>query len=157
MFVRAAASAGGIQVFREEGDAVDCAFYAPGDPGWEEALAILGRPFGDAPSPPPSPAEILAARRMNMTITPRQLFIGMVQAGFCTPEEGVAAATTGAMPEAVETAISGLSTDAQVAARITWARMQSVERLNPLVDLLGNAVGISAEQIDAFFEASASI
>lgn len=97
------------------------------------------------------------AWRSKLSITPRQLFIGMVRAGFCTAEEGVAAATAGTMPAAVEAAISVLSAEDQIAARITWARMQTVERLDPMVSLLAAAVGISAEDVDAFFEGCASI
>jgi hypothetical protein len=104
-----------------------------------------------------TPAPDLSAIRAGMAITPRQLFIGMVQAGFCTAEEGIAAATTGAMPAVVEGAIAELSPEDQIAARITWARMQTVERLDPLVGLLAAAVGITDAEVDTFFEGCASI
>ena len=97
------------------------------------------------------------AMRAGMSITPRQLFIGMVQAGFCTAEEGVAAATSGTMPVVVESAIAVLSPEDQIAARITWARMQTVERLDPLAGLLATAVGITDAEVDAFFSECAGI
>jgi hypothetical protein len=94
----------------------------------------------------------LAKRRAQMVITSRQLFIGMVRAGWCTAAEGVAAATSGAIPAMVETAIATLPTEAeQVATRITWASMTRVERADPLVDVLAAAVGITEAEVDQFF------
>jgi hypothetical protein len=72
----------------------------------------------------PGPAR-LEARRAAMQLTARQLFIGLATAGFITEEEAVEAARTGALPAAVEAAIAGLPAEAQLAARITWARMRA--------------------------------
>lgn len=107
----------------------------------------------------PDAAAALAAARAAMAITPRQLFIALASPpwSFITAEEAVAAATVGAMPAAVEAAIAGASPGEQMAARVTWARMQTVERLDPLVAALATIEGATAEEIDAFFAFAAAI
>ena len=100
---------------------------------------------------------LVAIRRQTMFLTPRQLFIGLVTEGFITPEEGIAAAATGALPAAVEAAIGGIPAPQQVAARITWARMGTVMRTDPLVNLLGAAEGVGPEALDAFFTTYAGV
>ena len=99
----------------------------------------------------------LAAHRAEMRLSPRQLFIGMAQAGFISPDEALAAACSGAIPAAVEQALGGLREAEQLAARITWARMTTIERLDPLVDLLAAATGRSPLEVDAFFEACSQL
>ena len=84
-----------------------------------------------------------------MQPTPRQLFIGLATAGFITEAEAVAAAGTGAMPTAVEAAIAPLPAEAQLAARITWARMTLVNRTDPLVALLAGSQGLGEAELDA--------
>lgn len=98
-----------------------------------------------------------AARRAEMRLTPRQLFIGLTRSGFISPEEAVAAACSGEIPSAIEAVIATLPEESQTAARITWARMTVIERADPLVDLLAAASGQSPDDIDAFFEASSQI
>lgn len=100
-----------------------------------------------------------AAARATMTVTPRQLFIALASPpwSFITPAEAVAAAMTGEMPAAIETAMAGLSPVEQMAARVTFARMQTVERLDPLVILLAAVAGASAEDMDQFFSFAGSL
>ena len=93
----------------------------------------------------------------SMQITPRQLFIGLARAGLITGAEAVAAATQGAMPATVDAAVSTLPAEAQVEARITWARMSVVMRSDPLVDLLAAAQGLTSAQVDAFFVSCSEI
>lgn len=109
------------------------------------------------PTPQPDPEGELAAKRARMSLTPRQLFIGMAAAGFVTQEEAVDAARTGAIPALVEAAVASLPPLEQTAARVTWARMTQVVRNDPLVALMGSAAGQTPEQIDAFFEAFATV
>ena len=99
----------------------------------------------------------LAARRAAMRLSPSQLFIGLARTGFISAEEAVAAACSGAMPVAIAAMLAGLPEDDQTAARITWARMTSVERADPLVDLLAAASGQMPAEIDAFFEACSQL
>jgi hypothetical protein len=89
--------------------------------------------------------------RAKMSLTPRQMIIGLYFTRMATPEECIAAATTGTMPASVAAAISALPEQDQVIAKITWGRMTQVDRTNPLVSLLAAAVGMTDEQVDAFF------
>ena len=91
------------------------------------------------------------ARRAEMSLTPRQLFIGLGVSGILTPAEAVETAKTRNLPAIAEGAISSLSPADQLAARITWATMGVVLRNDPMVDLLGSAAGLTPDQIDEFF------
>lgn len=99
-----------------------------------------------------SGAARLAAWRASATMSPRQLFIGLLAEGFITEAEAIDAARTGAVPAAVEAVIATLGATDQAAARITWARMGVVERTDPLVGMLALAAGQTDAQIDAFFK-----
>jgi hypothetical protein len=88
-------------------------------------------------------------------ITRRQMLLQLVIQGIITGDEGVAAATTGAVPASVEAVFAAMPSDAQVAARITWASMSVAERDNPLVATLATANSMSDEDIDDFFRAAA--
>ena len=99
----------------------------------------------------------LVERRAAMQLTPRQLFIGLATAGFISEAEAIAAAAGGAMPAAVEAAIAPLPPEAQLAARITWARMTLVNRTDPLVALLAASQGLGEAELDAFFETCAQV
>ena len=91
--------------------------------------------------PEPVPAEI----------SPRQLLIGLADKGWITPDEALAAATAGTPPAAVEGVFKALPTEQQLPARITWARMTTVLRTDPLVPLLAAAKGQDADAVDDFF------
>lgn len=99
---------------------------------------------------PPPPPDLTAARA-RMTLSRRQLLIGLAAEGWITADEAVAAATSGVMPAAVTAVVATLPPAEQVAARITWAAMSVAQRLDPLVELLAVAQGVSAAQLDAFF------
>lgn len=103
--------------------------------------------------PPPDPA----IARARMSLSRRQLLIGLASRGWITSEEAVAAATTGAMPTAVAAAVASLPAGDQVAARITWASMSVAQRLDPLVELLAIGQGVTPDEVDAFFTAFAQI
>lgn len=92
--------------------------------------------------------------RAAISITPRQLFIALASPpwNFITAEEAVAAAATGALPANVETAIASLDPASELAARVTWARMQEVRRTDPLVALLATTQpNLTDELLDQFF------
>lgn len=106
---------------------------------------------------PAAEAVIAEAARVGMSISPRQLFIALAARGLITETEAVAAATVGAMPAAIEAAIAGLEPIERMAARVTWARMQTVQRLDPLVGTVGASQGLSPAQIDDIFAFAATI
>lgn len=102
------------------------------------------------PLPDPAPARV-------SQISPRQMILGLYGQGFITADEALAAATSGAVPAAVDAVISALPAHAEVAARVTWARMSVVLRDDPLVGLLAASQGLSSAEVDAFFAACAAL
>ena len=90
-------------------------------------------------------------------ITPRQLFIGLAREGFISWDEAEAAASSGAVPAAIEALFASLPAQQASEARITWARMSIVERKHPLIALIMAERDISHDQLDAFFRAWAEI
>lgn len=97
------------------------------------------------PAPPPVP-----------DITRRQLLLALVAAGLITGEEALAAATTGAVPAAIDAVFAALPEADALAARITWATMSVVERAHPLIAALIAAEVATPEQVDALFIDAAS-
>lgn len=105
---------------------------------------------------PPAPPD-LSAERWRMRLSRRQLLIGLAAGSWITEAEAIAAATTGAMPAAIEAAIAGLPVADQVAARITWAAMTEARRLDPLVELLAAAQGVDDDVVDQLFVTFATV
>lgn len=93
----------------------------------------------------------LAARRAGMTLSPRQLLIGLHAEGWITEAEATAWATSTALPASVEALIGGLPEAQRVAARITCLKMGVVERADPFVSALATIEGKTAAEIDTFF------
>ena len=105
--------------------------------------------YADIPSPGPEPVPI--------EISPRQLLIGLAAKGWITPEEALAAATAGTPPAVIEGVFTSLPAEQQLAARITWARMTTVLRTDPLVPLLAATKGQSNADVDEFFRTYAAV
>ena len=106
------------------------------------------------PRPPRGPD------REAMVISPRQLFIALASPPFefIGAEEAVAAAVSGAMPASVEAVVAALPAEQEMAARITWARMQEVRRTDPLVALLAATQPDATDDVlDAFFTFAAGL
>lgn len=114
--------------------------------GWRYDGAVFTAP---APEPglPSVPAEI----------TRRQMLLAMAGAGLITGEEALAAATTGAVPAAIDAVFAELPADQALAARITWATMSVAERHHPLIQALIQAELATPEQVDAIFITGAAI
>lgn len=98
-----------------------------------------------------------AAPQEIPSITRRQFLIGAAGAGLLTAAEAEAAATSGAIPAAIEAVFNTLPSSHALAARITWATMTKIERDEALVDAAAAAFGLTPEQADAFFLSAASI
>lgn len=90
-------------------------------------------------------------------ITATQFFIMAGATGLITQQEAIAAASSGAIPAAIEAIFSGLPTEAQFAARVRWARMTILERHEPLIQLAAGALGLSEAQVDDFFIEAATL
>lgn len=102
-------------------------------------------------------ADEVSAPQEIASITRRQFLISAASAGLLTAAEAEAAATSGAIPAAIEAVFNTLPNAQALAARITWATMTKIERGEPLVDAAAAAFGLTPEQVDAFFLSAASI
>ncbi len=86
--------------------------------------------------PPPAPP------RIPQVVTMRQARLALLGAGLLAQ---------------VDTAIDGLASPQKEAARIEWEYSQEVHRDRPFVTLLGAAMGLSNEQLDALFTTAAGL
>lgn len=105
----------------------------------------------------PQPVENASAARAAMSLTRRQVIIGMVTEGLLSAEEGVAMASSGAAPDAVAGLIAAMPSAKQIDARITLASFTVAERLDPIVAMFQAAGGLSDAQMDRFFSAYAAV
>jgi len=88
-------------------------------------------------------------------ITARQFFIAAGNAGIISKVEAIAAASTGAVPDSVEAVFAALPDDQEYVARVTWSRMTTISRNDPLLVGLGAAFGLSNSDIDNLFISAA--
>ena len=92
-----------------------------------------------------------------MTISRRQLILGLRRAGLITDQEALDTAAMGAVPAAIRAVFDALPPDHKIEAEITWASMGVVERDNQLVGAVLAATGRSREDGDALFESWAAL
>lgn len=102
-------------------------------------------------TPPPAPPTVPRA------ISRRQLLLALRAAGRITSAEALAAATTGAVPAAIDVVFDGLPEADALAARITWATMSIAEREHPLIAALITAGLATSAEVDAMFFAGAGM
>lgn len=95
--------------------------------------------------------------RVPASVSPRQFLIAMKNEGVITDTEALAAATAGTVPAAIDAIFAALPADDALDARITWAKMSSVDRANPLFGAVFTALGRSNAEVDDFFRAAAAI
>lgn len=107
---------------------------------------------GNAFAAPAAPAVAVPA-----SISRRQLLLALVAGEVITPTEALAAATTGAVPAAIDAVFAGLPEGDALAARITWATTTVVERGHPLIAAMIAAELVTAEQADALFVLAATL
>ncbi len=107
---------------------------------------------GQAFAAPPPPALVVPA-----SISRRQLLLAMAGAGLITDAEALAAATTGAVPAAIDAVFAQLPAAEALAARITWATMGVAERDHALITALIAAGLATSAEVDALFVAGAAI
>jgi hypothetical protein len=102
----------------------------------------------DPPPPPPV---------VPRSITRRQLLLALASAGLITSVEALAAATTGAVPAAIDAVFVALPEAEALGARITWATMSVAERDHPLIGALIAAELATPAEVDALFTAAATL
>jgi hypothetical protein len=95
--------------------------------------------------------------KVPQTVSRRQMLLGLALAGYITSDEAVAAASTGAVPAAVQSFFSTLPAEQQPAAKITWAAMSECQRDNALVTGLAAAHNLTPAQTDDLFRSWANL
>lgn len=89
-------------------------------------------------------------------ISRRQFFQQAAIASIITENEALAAVTTGALPTAITAFISTLAAEQQFGAKMLFAVSEFV-RSSPMANAFGQTLGMTPEQIDAFFLAASQL
>ena len=84
----------------------------------------------------------LEARRALMVVTMRQARLALLQQGLLA---------------SIQPAIDALDEPHRSGANIEWEYSQTVERLRPFVLTLGEALGLTDDDLDALFELAATL
>ena len=100
---------------------------------------------------PPEPAP-----PVPVSITPRQLWLGLLADGYITETEAEAA-SLGTLPAALDAAIAGLPAAERAAARISLRTMQEARRDDPLTDMLAATRGLTDADVDDAFRRWAAL
>ena len=87
----------------------------------------------------------------TLTLTARQFFIMLANSGYVTPQEAVEAAQTGVVPANIAAVFATLPSEQALAAQITWAKMTTVARNEPLIAAVGASLSLTSQEIDQFF------
>lgn len=93
----------------------------------------------------------------DIIITARQFFIALANSGHVTSQEALAAAQTGAIPANIAAVFANLPAEQSVGAAITWAKMTTISRSDPLVDIVATALNLSSTETDNFFLSASNI
>lgn len=104
-----------------------------------------------APTPPVITAPVPA------TISDRQFFQQLAVDGIITRAEALAAVKTGEIPAALAGIIDALPDDQKFAAEMLLSGATTFERAHPLSVAIGEARGMTAEEVDDFFRAAAAL
>lgn len=121
----------------------------PADAGNRHYAAILEQGITPAPYPVPTAAETLAAWREQANLTRTAFCIACKRMGILPPAEAVAAAR-GDWPATFADALTGLPVDAEE-AQIVWAAATHISRADPVLAVVAQHAGMTAEQVDAMF------
>lgn len=90
------------------------------------------------------------------TISRRQFFQQAAVAGIITENEALAAVTTGALPASITAFINTLPPDQQFGAKMLFS-VNEFSRSSPMANAFGQALGMTTEQINAFFTAASEL
>lgn len=94
----------------------------------------------------------LAVEPLPETISDRQFFQALALQGTITQAEAIAAVATGTIPAALRGFIDVLNGAEAFAAEMLLSGATEFRRHHPLTVAIGQAQGMTPEQIDAFFQ-----
>jgi hypothetical protein len=107
-----------------------------------------GKPDPYIPPPPAVPGQI----------SDRQFFQQLALVGTITEAEALSAVKVGTIPAALQGFVDGIKDpEQQFSANMLLAGATVFERDHPLTDAIGEAQGMSPDQVDAFFTAAAAL
>lgn len=95
---------------------------------------------------PPLPA----VDNSGLTLTVRQFFIMLANSGYITPEEAITTAQTGIIPANIVVTAS-LPPKQALDIQITWAKMTTVARNEPLIAVMAKSLNLTKQEMDQFF------
>lgn len=96
-----------------------------------------------APSAPPTP--------IPAEISTRQFLIAAALNEMITQEEALSAATSGTVPAAIQAVFDQLPGDQAFVALVTWAKMTTIPRVDPLVAAVAAAFNMTSQELDQFY------
>jgi len=115
---------------------------------WEELMGLTNNGADIEPYVEPAPPV--------PTISRRQFFQQAAIAGIISETEALAAVTTGALPSSILAFISTLPAGQQFGAKMLFSVSEFV-RSSPMANAFGQTLGMTPEQIDAFFLAASEL
>ncbi len=124
----------------------------------DEAPMAIGGTYIDGVYAPPvaTPVEPLPPV-VPATISKRQFYQQAAVDGFITTNEALAAVTTGAIPEALDTFIMSLPQGDQFGARMLLAGATEFQRNHPMTTAIAAAWEMDSAATDQFFTAAAAL
>jgi hypothetical protein len=102
-------------------------------------------------------AQLAALQAAPVSVSDRQFFQALAQAGSITPDEALAAVMTGTLPARIEAAVKSLPAEQQFAARMLLSGATTFERGHPMVAQLGAALDYDDVALDALWRAAAAL
>lgn len=102
-------------------------------------------------APPPAPTPVPSE------ITALQFLLQAATDGIITQSEALEAAQTGSVPALIQAVFDTLTPTQSFVAQVRWARMTSIPRTDPLVAAVGQALGMTTQQMDTFFINAAAL
>jgi hypothetical protein len=109
---------------------------------------------GAAWVPGTEPAE---SKRAGMSLTRAQFAMAAFASGIITKQEAFDWSGAGTIPAIAMQAISVLPEPEKSLAEIRFAGVQTITRLDPFIDLLKAATGLTDAQVDSLFELGMSL
>lgn len=122
-----------------------------------EAVTALPEGWVAEELPADDPDLIAAFTLSNVAaVSRRQFFQQAAVNGIISEGEALAAVTTGTLPAPISAFINALPAEQRFGAQMLFS-VNEFQRSSPMANAFGQAIGMTSEQIDAFFTAAAQL
>jgi len=98
-------------------------------------------------------ARVLSRVRQHSSMSRTDFVIAVTNLGILTVEDAVFA-VKGEIPTSLNILFEDLSVSEQIEAKIRWAGATIIERMNPLILIFAEKLGLTEEQLDSLFGVS---